>query len=166
MSLLGPFTGTLLLLADFLSTGNQVICAQLVGNGKKADSRQAHLTSIDEVMRESMAAERFCLNHGSDEKLAKWMALFVEEMAGNILLHGVPRKANDVSVDYRLFVNGGRICLCLRDYCEAFDPTRYFEAHRDNDNHEQTGIRMVMSRAKEVQYFNTFGSNNILLYLN
>ncbi len=40
MSLLGPFTGTLLLLADFLSTGNQVICAQLVGNGKKDEANK------------------------------------------------------------------------------------------------------------------------------
>ena len=134
--------------------------------GEDADSRQAQLTDISDVMRESDVAERFCLDHGVDRKLARWMALFVEEMAGNILQHGVPRKADGVCVDYRIFVNKGRICLCLRDYCEAFDPTRYFEAHRNDSDYDHTGIRMVMSRAKEVQYFNTFGSNNILLYVN
>ncbi|MBQ3476895.1 MAG: hypothetical protein IJH25_01825 [Clostridia bacterium] len=133
--------------------------------GDEADSRQAQLNDIGDVMRESAAAERFCLEHGADEKLARWMALFVEEMAGNILQHGAPRKAGVVCVDYRIFVNKGRICLCLRDYCEVFDPTRYFEAHRGDDDYEHTGIRMVMRRAKEVQYFNTFDSNNILLYL-
>jgi len=110
--------------------------------------------------------KRFCLDHGVDEKLARWMVLFVEEMAGNILQHGVPRKADRACVDYRIFVNKGRICLCLRDYCEAFDPTRYFEAHRNDSDYDHTGIRMVMSRAKEVRYFNTFGGNNILLYVN
>ena len=131
----------------------------------EADSRQAQLTDISDVIRESAAAEHFCLNHGADEKLARWMALFVEELAGNILQHGVPRKVGGVCVDYRIFVNEGRICLCLRDYCEVFDPTRYFEAHRDDGDYDHTGIRMVMCRAKEVQYFNTFDSNNILLYL-
>lgn len=136
--------------------------------GEAGDSRQAQLTDIDDIMRESAAAERFCLDHGVDGKLARWMALFVEEMAGNILQHGVPHKSGDAGeacVDYRIFVNNGRICLCLRDYCEAFDPTRYFEAHRNDRDYDHTGIRMVMNRAKEVQYFNTFGSNNILLYV-
>ena len=133
--------------------------------GKAADSRQAQLADIGDVMRESAAAERFCLDHGVDEKLAKWTALFVEEMGGNILQHGVSNRAAGVCVDYRIFVNGGRICLCLRDYGEAFDPTRYFEAHRSDGGYDHMGIRMVMSRAKEVHYFNTFGSNNILLYV-
>jgi len=133
--------------------------------GEDADSRQAQLTDISDVMRESAAAERFCLDHGVDEKQARWMALFVEEMAGNILQHGVPRNAGGVCVDYRIFVNKGRICLCLRDYCEAFEPTRYFEAHRNDSDYDHTGILMVMGRAKEVQYFNTFDSNNILFYI-
>jgi len=133
--------------------------------GEDADSRQAQLTDISDVMRESAAAERFCLDHGVDEKQARWMALFVEEMAGNILQHGVPRNAGGVCVDYRIFVHKGRICLCLRDYCEAFEPTRYFEAHRNDSDYDHTGILMVMGRAKEVQYFNTFDSNNILFYI-
>ena len=133
--------------------------------GAEADSRYVQLYSMDDVMKESGLAEQFCLDHGADQPKARWMALFVEEMAGNIMQHGEPRKSGSICVDYRLFVDKGRICLCLRDYCAAFDPEDYFETHKDSPPEENPGIRMVMSRAKEVQYYNTFDSNNLLLYL-
>jgi len=40
VSLLGPFTGTLVLLAGFLSTGSQVVCSQLIGNGKRDEANR------------------------------------------------------------------------------------------------------------------------------
>ena len=131
----------------------------------EADSRDVQLFDMDDVMREREQVERFCLEHGADANKAKWMALFVEEMAGNIFRHGKPRRRGFAGVDCRLFVQDGRICLSLRDYCEAFDPTRYYEAHGDAATGENVGIRMVMRRAREVQYYNTFNSNNLLLYL-
>mgnify|MGYP002624020693 CR=1 FL=1 len=133
--------------------------------GAQADSHDAQIFNMDDVVHESEAAERFCLDHGTDAKRARWMALFVEEMAGNIVQHGKPRKSMSASADLRLYVNDGRICLCLRDYCEAFDPTRYYETHQGADADQSLGIRMVMGLATEVQYYNTFNSNNLLLYV-
>lgn len=133
--------------------------------GAESDSRDTQLYDMKDVMRESKQAEQFCLEHGADGPKARWMALFVEEMAGNIVQHGKPLNPGAVCVDYRLFVFDGRICLCLRDYCEAFDPTSYYEANREGDAGENIGIRMVMGHAKEVRYYNTFNSNNLLLYL-
>ncbi|MBQ8093750.1 MAG: hypothetical protein IJ242_09270 [Clostridia bacterium] len=40
VSLLGPFTGTLVLIAAFFSTGSQVVCSQLIGTGKKDEANQ------------------------------------------------------------------------------------------------------------------------------
>lgn len=133
--------------------------------GEESDSRDVMLYNMDDVMRESLQAEQFCLERGIDKSKARWMALFVEEMAGNIIQHGKPHKAGSVCVDYRLFANDGRICLCLRDYCEAFDPMSYYEAHSTDSIEENIGIRMVMNHARQVQYYNTFNSNNLLLYL-
>ncbi len=133
--------------------------------GEESDSRDVMLYNMEDVMRESLLAEQFCLERGIDKLKAAWMALFVEEMAGNIIQHGKPHKAGSVCVDYRLFANDGRICLCLRDYCEAFDPMSYYEAHSNDSIEENIGIRMVMNHAREVQYYNTFNSNNLLLYL-
>ena len=133
--------------------------------GAETDSRDVRLSDMEDVLRESRLAEQFCLDHGTDLGKARWIALFVEEMAGNILQHGRPRKSGFAGADCRLFVQEGRICLSLRDSCEAFDPVRYFEAHRDDAAGENAGLRMVMSRAAEVQYYNTFNSNNLFLYL-
>ena len=55
VSLLSPFTGTLVLLAGFLSTGSQVVCAQLVGNGEKEEANRifsmtAAITAVMSVL--------------------------------------------------------------------------------------------------------------------
>ena len=40
VSLLGPFTGTLVLPAGFLSIGSQAVCSQLIGNGKRDEANR------------------------------------------------------------------------------------------------------------------------------
>ena len=40
MSLLGPFTGVIGMLAGFFATGSQVVCSQMIGNGKKKEANQ------------------------------------------------------------------------------------------------------------------------------
>ena len=129
------------------------------------NNREAQMTGMEDVMRESEAARSFCLEHGMDGARAGWMALFVEEMAGNIFHHGKTRGGTPIRVDYRLFVDGNRIGLCLRDSCEPFDAAKYFAEHRDQNDPEHVGNRMVMSRAEDIQYYNTFNSNNLLLFI-
>lgn len=48
---------------------------------------------------------RRCSVTCTDAKRARWMALFVEEMAGNIVQHGKPRKSMSASADLRLYVD-------------------------------------------------------------
>lgn len=132
--------------------------------GSEADSMDAELYTMEDVIRERDLAEQFCLRHGTGKKKALTMGLFVEEMAGNIIQHGKARRHGAVCVDYRLYVHDNRICLSLRDYCEAFDPTEY--RGTDGNRIEPRGIPMVMGMAKEVRYYNTFNSNCLLLYLN
>lgn len=72
-----------------------------------------------------------------------------------------------VRIDYRLFVDkdSGNICFSMMDLCEYFDPTLFFSIHHDIDPEEHAGIRLVMDMAKEIRYFNTFNSNNLIIYL-
>ena len=70
-----------------------------------------------------------------------------------------------IRVDFRLHADQDRICLCLVDYCEAFDPTEYYRIHLGESASEHAGIRMVLSHAKEIRYYNTFNANNLMLYL-
>ena len=132
--------------------------------GAMEDNYEVQIADMEGVMRESAQAERFCLEHGTDPSRARMMSLFVEEMAGNIVQYGKPLKG-PVRVDFRLHADQDRICLCLVDYCEAFDPTEYYRIHLGESASEHPGIRMVMSHAKEIRYYNTFNANNLMLYL-
>ncbi len=133
--------------------------------GKSEDNIYATIRSMDDVIAESKAAEEFCAGHGISPEKSKMMGLFVEEMAGNIIEHGKPIKKDDLGIDYRLYADDGKIALSIRDYCEEFDPTAYYEAHHSDDPESMIGIRMVTKMAKEFHYYNAFNSNNVLIYL-
>ena len=133
--------------------------------GSAEDNVTATIRTMDDVMRESERAEEFCLSHNVDQRQAKLMSLFVEEMAGNIVQHGKPRNKRGLYVDYRLYASQGKICLALRDYCEEFDPMKYYEINWQDKNEDTLGIRMVMKLAKDIRYINTFNSNCLFINL-
>ena len=133
--------------------------------GGDADNLNARITTMDEVMRESERAADFCRAHGASGRDANMMALFVEEMAGNIVRHGKPRNKGGVCADYRLYANEGKICMSLRDCCEAFNPMKYYEMNQPDDPAANIGIRMVMKLAKDIRYVNAYNSNCLLIYL-
>ena len=134
--------------------------------GDNNDNIYACIRTVNELVSESKRAESFCIEHGCEKGKAKYMALFVEEMAGNILQHGKARKKDGAFVDYRLSADNGEICLILRDYCAQFDPTAYYNIHNNpKDPFASFGIRIVTQRAKSINYFNAFNSNNIIIHL-
>lgn len=134
--------------------------------GRSNDNVYGNIDSIEDVMREKQRTEDFCLARGIDRKIAMRMALFMEEMGINVVEHGNPDKRKASGAEYRLFISNNRICLTLRDYNQAFDPTAWYSAHQDENPGEGIGIRMVMSLAEDMRYFNAFNSNNLILWLN
>lgn len=134
--------------------------------GDKSDNIYSSITSVDDVISESLKAEQFCLEHGTDNRTAKFMALFVEESARNIITYGKPKMWHRLSVDYRLSISGEKICMTLRDCCGHFDPSAFYEAHKDDSPEKGTGLKIVMRLADDVRYFSAFNSNNIMVYIN
>ena len=134
--------------------------------GSNSDNLYGSISTIGDVVSESKRTEEFCLKQGIDTKSAMRMALFMEEMAGNIVQHGNPDAAKATVAEYRLFISDNRICLTLRDYNQAFDPTAWYHANQDKKPGEGTGIRMVMALAEDTCYFNAFNSNNLIIWLN
>ena len=122
------------------------------------------IASMEDVMREVKRTEEFCLQQGASRKTAMRMSLFMEEMAGNIVQHGSD-KQRESGGEYRLFVNEDRICLTLRDYNKAFDPTAWYQENQNSAPEVGTGIRLVMAMAEETYYFNAFNSNNLIIWL-
>ena len=142
--------------------------------GSKEDNLTARITTMEDVVRESERAADFCRLHGVNRRNSNLMALFVEEMAGNVVKHGKPRNKNGVCVDYRLFAKGNTICLSLRDFCGEFDPMEYYKIMRGEsadgtpsfpDKASKFGIRIVMSLAKDIRYVYTFNSNCLFINL-
>ena len=131
--------------------------------GGEAHNYYARVSTMEDVVRTSEEIEDFCAKHGTDRRTAVRMALFTEELGGNIVRYGKPRGGRALSADLRLFVSGDRIVLTLRDYCQAFDPTLWYDANRSDDPERETGIRMVMALAQEKYYFNAFNSNNLVI---
>ena len=151
----------------FLRTGSLKNFTLLPENfgGKNEDNIYASITSQGDVMRESKRAETFCLNHGLSARDSKLMALFVEETAGNIIAYGKSKLFHRLSADYRLSYSSGKICMTLRDCCGHFDPSAFYEAHKDDSPENISGIKIVMGLADDVRYFNAFNSNNIMIYI-
>lgn len=125
----------------------------------------SYIQTIDDAVQQSETTRKFCLSHGADAKKANLMALFVEEMSVNIVRHGKPKKKSGINVDFRLYVKDGKFCLSLRDYCEAFDPEKYYEIHKEDNPESNIGIRLVMKLAQDVRYINTFNSNCTMILL-
>ena len=133
--------------------------------GTETDNIYAEIRTIEDVVRESERTYDFCLERFEDRRLATMTALFVEEMAGNVVKHAEKTGDDDVYVNYRLFANHGRICINIMDLGDRFDPAAFYEMYHDDSPGRHVGIRIVMNMAKDVLYFNTFRSNNLTIYL-
>ena len=124
------------------------------------DRLEAILLDLDGVMAYSRDASDFCLAHGGSRRLAAHLALCVEEMGGNIALHGF-EAGGDNRLSIRLQVKEGRWTLRFRDDCVAFDPL----SHVENSKSDGLGIRLAMRMADEARYTYSMNLNNLSLVL-
>ena len=51
----------------------------------------------------------------------------------------------------------------IRDDCVTFDPVHHLKLHESDDPTAHVGIRMVMKTAREANYLNSLGWNNLTL---
>ena len=151
----------------FLRTGSLKNFTLLPENfgGHDEDNVYTSITSELDVIVESRLAERFCIEHGIGARESKLAALFIEETASNIIAHGKTKGRKKVSADYRISISGGKISITLRDCCEYFDPSAFYEAHKNDSPENISGIKIVMTLADDVRYFSAFNSNNIMIYI-
>ena len=134
--------------------------------GKEEDNLYEEIRTKNDVIPVSNATEQFCLEHSTSQKTAQHLSLFVEEMAINVLEYGDKTGKNKVYADFRLFLKDSDVCFSIADLGERFDPTMFYELHKDLYPEQHIGIGLVMEMAKEVRYFSAFNSNNLIVYLN
>ena len=123
------------------------------------DRMDLTLRSEREVVNISERIQRFCLGKGIDERRAYYAALFLEEMAGNIVDHGFPKDRRKNSVDVRVVYKNDGLILRLKDDCVPFDPARRRALADPEDKTRNIGIRIVYSIASDIQYQNILGLN-------
>ncbi len=121
--------------------------------------------TLDDVVNISEEARIFCIEHGLGKRKANYVALYVEEMSANIVKHGKTKNKAGICVDYRLYLKNGKLYMTLRDYCEAFDPTKYYEVHKNDDMTSNIGIRLVFSLAHKISYTYSFNSNCTMILM-
>ena len=125
---------------------------------EKGDLLEKDIHSLSDVTETAQAAKQFCLLHGQGEKTANHIALCVEEMASNTVIHGFSKeKKNHLSV--RIQHKEGRWVLRFRDDCRAFDPVHYVP----QGGKDALGIRLVMAMADDIRYTYSLNLNNLTI---
>lgn len=131
--------------------------------GAQSDNMYAEIRTIDDAVQTSEQVHKFCLEHQIDNKKAYFTALCVEEMAVNVIKHAEKKGIGNVCIDYHLSLNDGSISMSLTDLSEHFDPTLFYEQHLQDAPTDHIGIRMITEIAKDIRYYSTFRSNNLLI---
>ena len=125
----------------------------------KEERLDVTLKSVEEVVSVSTKVQEFCLERGINGKRAFYAALFLEEMAGNVVEHGFTKDRKSHTVDIRVSHKAEDVILRIRDDCVPFDPGERQKIVTGDDPVKNIGIRMVFKMAKSVEYQNILGMN-------
>ena len=124
------------------------------------------VSSIEDVMEVSRRVSAFCTEKGIDARRSAFAGLCMEEMAGNVVLHGFPKDNKENSIDIRVVHKDGEIVMRIRDNCCAFDPyNRYLSLMEPGECGRNIGIQLVYRIAKDVNYQNLLGMNVLTIRL-
>ncbi|MGN1086507.1 MAG: MATE family efflux transporter [Porcipelethomonas sp.] len=115
---------------------------------------------IQQVMQLSSQVEGFCRKYSSDDGKITKLSLFIEEIVGNIVQHAY-KDEKEHSIDIKIIMEKEDIILCIRDDGVAFNPLLF----EPDDNKLQIGISMVRKMAKDINYKNLIGMNNLTIVL-
>ncbi len=115
--------------------------------------------NMDEVVTVSEKISSFCREKGIDRRRSFHAALCLEEMAGNVVVHGFPKDNRKHTADIRLVKKNDDLILRIKDDCPAFDLAERRSIMDPEDKTRNIGIRIVYGAAKDIQYQNIFGLN-------
>ena len=115
--------------------------------------------NMEEVVDVSRQIIEFCRAKDFDRRRAYFAGLCMEEMAGNVILHGFPQDKKAHAANIRVAHKGNELILRIRDNCVAFDPSEYSSVLESEDKAKYVGIRLVYQVAGSVSYQNLLGMN-------
>lgn len=110
------------------------------------------------VMELSERISEFCRKHTDDVEKIERLSLCIEEMVGNIVTHGFKDKKEHF-IDIKIIMAGEDIIFRIRDDGAAFNPLQA------EISKEQYGISIIRKMAKDMEYRNAIGLNNLTVTL-
>ena len=129
----------------------------------KEDELINNTDSPEDILDLSRIAIAFALEHGSDKKRAMKFGLLTEELAGFLMEHGFKDEKKH-NIEARIVAKAGDLIIRMRDDCRPLNLVEYYHLIKDDGDMETNlSLSIIMRQAKEVQYTNTFGANNILI---
>lgn len=129
---------------------------------------EIYLHSRDEITEIGECIQSYCLEKGISKKESFYTALCMEEMAGNVLEHGIRADRKNHTINLHVLVRGGNVFLRIKDDCVPFNPKEYSEmvsGLKGEQRFRNIGIRLVFRIASEVTYQNLVGMNVLTIRL-
>ena len=114
---------------------------------------------VRQVLNVSLQVIDFCALRGIDRRRAFFAGLCLEEMAGNVVIHGFPKDHKENSVDIRVVHRKDEVILRIRDNCQAFNPVERARVNEPQEMGKNVGILLAYNIAKEVSYQKLLGLN-------
>ena len=151
---------------DYLWTLAPLSCKESWDNvGFLAGRKDANVTKIlvalDATAAVAEEAERFCLDRSHSSRLGYHIALCIEEMAGNTILHGFTKDDKPHHLSVRILHKKKYWVVRFRDDCRAFDPVHYIP----REGKDAVGIHLVLALAEDARYTYSMNLNNLSLRL-
>lgn len=130
--------------------------------------------TMEDVMFASNKITEFCESSGITAKKTMQVSLAIEEMLTVIITYCIPKEHLEMSassrqteqfIDIRIMRTGEDVLLCIRNSGKIFDPVRFYEENRENEEMEDEvlGIKMIVGTAKDIQFRETFGMNHLVI---
>lgn len=123
------------------------------------------LNDMERVIGVSESLQDFCRSRGVDERRAYLASLFVEEMAGNVILHGFTKDKKKHHINVCIACKPDVLIISIKDDCKPFDINQRWKMTDQEDVTRNIGIRMISKLASSIDYQNVLGLNVLAITL-
>ena len=122
--------------------------------------------TTEDIMFASEKITEFCQEAELDMKKTMQISLALEEML-TVIIGRCMDPGKEQFVDIRIKKFEEDVLMRIRNTGNIFDPIRYYEENKeDPEQMEQLlGIKMILGTAKDIEFRETFGTNNLLIRL-
>lgn len=125
---------------------------------------EKEIENVDEVLFMSKQVGEFCKKLGADLRTRMAISLAIEELGINVCEHGM-KKNKKYLFEIRVVYDAEKKSWIVRtrDDCREFNPVKYLEMREAKDKTDNLGVGLVLKMAKDAQYYNTMGLNNLVV---